>query len=247
MHKIHINCDLGEGGKHDAQIMQYVSACNIACGGHAGNEHTIRRTIRQAKSNNVEIGMHPSYPDKENFGRKTMEISRQDLKKSLLEQIAVFQKIASEEFAEITHLKFHGALYNDLSEDKNLAEFIIEILKKSVKNIRIFAPVNSNFSKLLKNDFEVFSEAFLDRNYHEDYSLISRQKEHAVITEKEEIYDHLISMFIERKITTISGLKIAVNAQTFCLHSDTKSSVEIIEFLYQKLGENNLQIYRNEG
>ncbi|MCM4155607.1 5-oxoprolinase subunit PxpA [Gramella sp. AN32] len=247
MQSIHINCDLGEGGKHDASLMPYISACNIACGGHAGDENSMRRTIQLAQKYKVEIGMHPSYPDKENFGRKSLNISKANLETSLLDQIKTFQKIAAEESSAINHLKFHGALYNDLANDQNLAEHIIEMLKNSVENMRVFAPVNSRFSTLLSKDFEVFSEAFLDRNYNENFTLVSRQNEHAVLTENEAIFKHLFSMYKRQKITIISGVEITAKPDTFCLHSDTKSAVEIIRFLHNKLQENSIEIFKNAG
>ena len=113
MNYIHINCDLGEGGHYDQELMPLISACNIACGGHAGTLESMHQTVMLALENKVEIGAHPSYPDKENFGRISMEISAEDLKLSIVAQILSLKQIAEAEGGKLTHIKPHGALYND--------------------------------------------------------------------------------------------------------------------------------------
>ncbi|PRX46386.1 5-oxoprolinase subunit PxpA [Salegentibacter salegens] len=240
--EIHINCDLGEGGDFDAELMPHISACNIACGGHAGNLDTMLQTIKLAVEHGVEIGAHPSYPDKENFGRKPMKISAEGLQRSIVAQILSLKQLAEAEGIKLTHVKPHGALYNEAAKDEKTAKIIIDSLLELDQNLALFCPPKSLISELAKGQIPIVFEAFADRNYEPDLSLVSRSKSNALISEKEAVYEHLFSMFSERKITCANGAKISCNATTFCLHSDTPNSVEIIKFLKQKFAEHNIKI-----
>lgn len=242
MKQIHINCDLGEGGKYDAELMPLISACNIACGGHAGTVETMHETVKLAIENQVEIGAHPAYPDKENFGRKPMEIPAEELKRSIVAQVLSLKQIVEAEGAKLSHIKPHGALYNEAAKDEKIAKIILDSLAEFDEKIPLFVPPNSVISKLAKEDFPVIFEAFADRNYNEDFTLVSRAKPKALITEKEAVFEHLFLMFSKGKIRCENGLEISVKAETFCLHSDTPDSVEILRFLHQKFGEKNIQI-----
>ncbi|MBO2544701.1 5-oxoprolinase subunit PxpA [Salegentibacter sp. BDJ18] len=242
MKKIHINCDVGEGGEFDADLMPHISACNIACGGHAGTLETMQQTIKLAVEHGVEIGAHPSYPDKENFGRKTMKISAEELQRSIVAQILSLKQLAEAEGVKLTHVKPHGALYNEAAKDEKIAQIIIDSLLEFDQNLALFCSLNSVISKLAKGKIPIVFEAFADRNYNLDYSLVSRSKSNALISEKEAVFEHLFSMFSEGKITCENGTKTSCSATTFCLHSDTPNSVEIINFLQQKFTEHNIKI-----
>ena len=242
MKEIHINCDLGEGGDFDADLMPHISACNIACGGHAGNLETMQQTIKLAVEHGVEIGAHPSYPDKENFGRKTMKISAEELQRSIVAQILSLKQLAEAEGVKLTYVKPHGALYNEAAKDEKTAQIIIDSLLEFDQKLALFCPLNSVISKLAKGKIPIVFEAFADRNYNPDYSLVSRSKSNALISEKEAVFEHLFSMFSEGKITCENGAKISCTATTFCLHSDTPNSVEIMSFLQQKFAEHNIKI-----
>jgi UPF0271 protein len=242
MKEIHINCDLGEGGDFDADLMPHISACNIACGGHAGNLETMQQTIKLAVEHEVEIGAHPSYPDKRNFGRKTMKISAEELQRSIVAQILSLKQLAEAEGVKLTHVKPHGALYNEAAKDEKTAQIIIDSLLEFDQKLTLFCPLNSVISKLAKGKIPIVFEAFADRNYNPDYSLVSRSKPNALISEKVAVFQHLFSMFYEGKITCENGTKISCSATTFCLHSDTPNSVEIMSFLQQKFTEHNIKI-----
>lgn len=242
MKEIHINCDLGEGDNFDADLMPHISACNIACGGHAGNLETMQQTIKLAMQHKVEIGAHPSYPDKENFGRKTMKISAEDLQRSIVAQILSLKQLAEAEGVKLTHVKPHGALYNEAAKDEKTAQIIIDSLLEFDQELALFCPPNSIISKLAKNKIPIVFEAFADRNYESDFSLVSRSKSNALISEKEAVFEHLFSMFSKEQIICGNGQRISLKSNTFCLHSDTPNSVEIITYLVDKFAEHNIKI-----
>jgi 5-oxoprolinase (ATP-hydrolysing) subunit A len=242
MKQIHINCDLGEGGRFDARLMPLISACNIACGGHAGDPSTMQKTVKLAIANNVEIGAHPSYPDRENFGRISMKLSEEDLSNSILSQLQSLSKIVTSEIGKITHIKPHGALYNDAAKDEKIARIILNSILDFDEKLVLYVPRNSVISELGRGKIKMFFEAFADRNYTENYTLVSRQKSHALITEKEEVFKHLFSMFFEHKIFAENGVILESKADTFCLHSDTPNSVEILKFIQRKFADYNIEI-----
>ena len=244
MNFIHINCDLGEGGNKDAHIMPLISACNIACGGHAGTVESMHDTVALAMKYNVEMGAHPSYPDKENFGRNSLEMEPEDLKQTLVAQILSLKQIAEAEGGFLTHVKPHGALYNDAAKDEKIAQIIIDSVLEFDEKLPLFVPENSVISRLAKGKIGVIFEVFADRNYKENYYLVPRSKTTALITQKEVVFRHLISMFLNKEITCENGVKIPCDPSTFCIHSDTPNSVEILEYLTEKLKEKNIEIWK---
>ncbi|GAB2770909.1 5-oxoprolinase subunit PxpA [Salinimicrobium soli] len=245
MKEIHINCDLGEGGKYDKDLMPLISACNIACGGHAGTLDSMHHTVDLAMEHNVEIGAHPSYPDKENFGRKSLQIEAKELHRSIEAQILSLKQIAEAEGTKLTHVKPHGALYNDAQKDEKIAQIILDAILEFDDPLPLYAPKNSVIARLAEGKVKVIFEAFADRNYNTDYSLVSRKDPHALITQKEHVFKHLFSMVSEGKIVCHNGQKIDCDATTFCLHSDTPNSVEILKFLHEKFWAENIRIKHN--
>ena len=242
MEKIHINCDLGEGGEYDRELMPLISACNIACGGHAGNLESMHHTVALAMEHGVEIGAHPSYPDKENFGRESFEMEPKELHRSLEAQILCLKQITEAEGGVLTHVKPHGALYNDAVKDEKIAIIILDVIMEFEDSLLLYAPENSVIARLAEGKVEVVFEAFADRNYNPDGSLVSRSKPGALINNKEEVFKHVFSMFREQKISCQNGEKIDCRAQTFCLHSDTPNSVEILTYLQDKLSDKNVEV-----
>lgn len=242
MKTIHINCDLGEGGENDAQLMPLISACNIACGGHAGTIETMKKTVDLAMEHEVEIGAHPSYPDKENFGRRNLKIESSELKRSLKGQILSLKQITEAEGAILTHIKPHGALYNDAAKDPILANIIIETVLEIDEYLQLFVPPFSVISEEAEGKLKVVFEAFADRNYNPDHSLVSRENPAGLITEKEQVFEHLFRMISKGEIRCLNGEIIPSKAITFCLHSDTPNSEEILLFLKEKLEAKNFVI-----
>lgn len=224
-----INCDLGEGLENDEQLMPLLDSCNIACGGHAGDESSIRKTIRLAKKYLVKIGAHPSYPDRENFGRKKLEISLSDLEDSITAQLKFFEKICEEEQAIFHHIKPHGALYNEATINPEIAGLLIQVMS-NFPGVRLYAPPNSVIERLaLENNIPIITEAFADRSYNSNLTLVSRSHSKALLTDPKEVLDHVQLMVSYGKVKTIDGELVPIKAETLCIHGDNPSAVEILK------------------
>ncbi len=236
-----INCDLGEEKNVEQQIMPLIQSANIACGAHAGNNSIITECIQLAKQNNVLIGIHPSYPDRENFGRIVMEISTENLLFSIKDQIDNFVAIAESEAVEIHHLKFHGALYNQLAKDQFLANKVAELLNIYPAHWIIYCPAKSKLETAVKSQGrKVWTEAFLDRTYNSDGSLVSRKKAGAVLESKEQVFEQFKNLVKNQTILSISGEELQIKAKTFCIHGDHNNSVEILKFINEQFIDGNL-------
>lgn len=219
--EIDLNCDMGEGIGNDALIIPYVSSISIACGGHAGNRETIRQTIQLAKKANVSIGAHPSYPDRENFGRTKMDIAYSSLHESLISQLKIIQEIATEQNYPLVHLKPHGALYNQAAIDLELAQQIVSISKEMNPKWSIWGLPNSALEKMcVAQGVHFIPEGFADRSYQPDGSLTPRTYPHALIETTENCIEQVIQMIKQKKVTALSGEEIDCNVATICLHGD---------------------------
>jgi len=232
MKKIDVNCDVGEGLNNEEALMQYIQSCNIACGGHAGGEKQMQNIVGLAIKYKVKIGAHPSYPDEENFGRKTMVMESDEFKKSIQNQINLLLKIVKEQGADLHHIKPHGALYNDLAKSDDLSLEFLDAIIPYKNEAKLYVPYNSAIEKnAIKKGFSIIYEAFADRNYNDDLSLVSRQEKEALITNPKIILQHVTEMVNNQKVRTISGKKVSIKAATFCVHSDTEKAVEIVRVL----------------
>ena len=226
--KIALNADIGEGMDNDEKLMPFLTYVNIACGGHAGNKTTIRKTIQLAKSFQVKIGAHPSYPDIENFGRKPMQFTKKELSEILKKQMHLFLAEAEKEFMEMYHIKLHGALYNETFSNEKNTQWFIDWVRENYTNTKIFLPVATQFFHL-KNTENVVYEAFADRNYKPDLSLVSRNKTNAVSQNVAEVVKHVDSIINKKKIITINGKEIQIKADTLCLHGDHPKALDFAE------------------
>lgn len=241
--KIDINADVGEGVENEEELMPYLSSCNIACGGHIGDLSSMEKSVRLAKENYVTIGAHPSFPDKENFGRLNVEISAADLYASLKHQIRMLQTVLHSQKLQLHHIKPHGALYNLAAKDEKTSRVIIEVIKSISIPLKLYAPFNSEIAKLaISQNIEVIFEAFADRNYNEDLSLVSRKEKNAVLTEKEAVLEHVLLMINNEKVKTINGVEVPIKVSTFCVHGDTENALGILKYITQKLPENHIDI-----
>ena len=233
MKRLKINSDVGEGIVNEAALMPYLESCSIACGGHYGNEETMIKTAKLAISHGVNIGAHPSYPDKINFGRNEMSISLNDLKESLYDQISSLLLILNKlGVGKLEHIKAHGALYHKCFIDVEVAKSFVEVVKL-FKNVKILAPYKSVVSKIAKeNDIKVDYEVFLDRNYNDDYTLVSRDEVNSMLENGLEMSRRYKMVLNESKIKTISNNFINIVGDTFCIHGDTDNSHILLNNFY---------------
>ncbi len=237
MRSIILNADVGEEADFDKEIMPYISWCNIACGAHAGNDQVIKKTIALAMHHNVKIGAHPSYPDRDNFGRISVDISYEDLVKTITHQIQKVKAYAEEAGTQLHHVKPHGALYNDAVKNKKIASAIIEAIKNIDKSSYVITLQKSELSNLCGDGVGVKYEAFADRNYNDDLTLVSRSENGAIITTPKEVFDHVFKMVSDREIKTRSGAVKPVFFDTICMHGDHPNAVEILKYLCEKFSD----------
>ena len=235
---LNINCDLGEGLNNEHIIMPLIDSCNIACGGHAGDNGSMIECVEISIKNNVKIGAHPSYPDKINFGRKKIDISPSELSYSIISQIESLETIADSYGLELNHIKAHGALYNQMIIDTELSNFYLDTIKDFKNKCSLYIPYKSEIEKIaLKKGFSIIYEAFGDRNYNDDLSLVSRNNENALITDPESVVNHIKTIKETETVKTINGNFKKIKFDTICIHSDTNNSIEILKKINQEFGK----------
>lgn len=239
---IDINCDVGEGIGNEQELFPMISSCNIACGGHAGTVETIRLCLKLAQQHNVHIGAHPSYPDKENFGRVSVVISDEDLISSIQSQMQRFSAACNQLGVALHHIKPHGALYNDIAKNEKKAHAFLKAIAPYKEQVFLYVPYGSVIQELaIADDFKIKREAFADRNYNTDLSLVSRIHENALISNGKDVVKHLMLMFNENVVNTISGDLIPIQADTYCIHGDTPAASQILAYITKQLPTYNLQ------
>ncbi len=242
---IDINCDVGEGVGNEPDLFPYISSCNIACGGHAGDEATMRSIAALAQPHQVKIGAHPSYPDKPNFGREVMDISNEALSASIKNQLATFDGILEEINGKLHHIKAHGALYNETAKNEELAQNYLNAISEYRTRAIVYVPYGSVIASLAKaQGFELWFEGFADRNYNPDLSLVSRKSDKALIHRPEEVLNHVLPMICENRVLTISDQLVPIEVQTLCVHGDTSSALEILMYLSTELPNHQVKIHQ---
>ncbi|MCV6629000.1 MAG: 5-oxoprolinase subunit PxpA [Flavobacteriaceae bacterium] len=238
---IDLNADVGEGIGNEPELLPLVSSCNIACGAHAGNRKTILDTMLLAKKHQVRIGAHPSYPDKENFGRKSIQMSSKDFRNIIGEQLGYFEKLAQKAEVSWKHIKAHGALYNDLSNDLALAKMYLEEVQKYGKLLVV--PSGSIIEKLaIQSGLGYLREGFADRAYHTNLKLVSRSKPGAVLHNKKLILKRLLLMIHDKQVHTVEGNLVSIEVDTVCVHGDNKAALEILVYLREELAKERILI-----
>ena len=244
--EININCDLGEKSKHhstkyDPDLLKIVNSANIACGYHAGDEDTMINTIKISKKNNVSIGAHPSFNDPENFGRKRHNLTKEEIKKLIIDQYEVLENIAAKLETKVTHIKPHGALNNMACEDLNLSRILAETIFNIDKNLIYLVPTGSKMEQAARKfNMKIACEIFADRNYEDDGNLISRSKSNAVITNPDKCKKHVLEMVENQSIKCFSGKKIKCQIDSICIHGDNIQSLETANQIKKVLEENNI-------
>ena len=242
-YKIDINCDMGEGMPTDAFIMPNISSANIACGYHAGNAETIKRTIELCLQNNVATGAHPSFLDKENFGRKEQYWDDEMLYSLISEQLYIFEKIAFPMGGVMHHVKPHGALYNMAAKDKWLSRIMVKAIKDFDENLLVYGLSGSHIiSEAEAIGLKAVNEAFADRTYQNDGSLTPRSQPGALITDDEMAVQQVLQMLQQKTVTTQSGTALPIKAETICIHGDGPNAVTFAQHIYPQLKAHHIAI-----
>jgi 5-oxoprolinase (ATP-hydrolysing) subunit A len=247
MKTIDLNADVGElpdlikDGTQEA-VMSCVSSVNVACGGHAGDEASITQTLLTAKRLGLAIGAHPSFPDRKNFGRNSMNISSEELERSLIEQIQFLQHMCKAVGVSLEHVKPHGALYNLAATDEALSKVICESVQKIDSSLSIVGLAGSKILDVVRaKGLRAIGEAFVDRRYEADGSLRSRQKPNALITDPIECLAQAKSI-CGTGIRTVDGTWISIEAQTLCVHSDTSGAATLAAAIRNGLTREGIKI-----
>lgn len=230
-----INCDMGEipgllKNNVYSDLMDHVMSISLACGGHAGDTEMMRELVIIAKKKNVKVGAHPSYPDRENFGRLELDMESEELLSSIWSQVYSLLKIAEEENISVSHIKPHGALYNQAAKDAQVARVIGDAVDRIDPHLNIMCLSGSLMVRVLEDmGLKVVQEAFADRTYERNGSLRNRNLDHALITSPQKAADQARLIIERNKVIAFDGSEVSIEAQTICIHSDTPNAVAIAE------------------
>lgn len=228
MLRVDLNCDLGEGAGRDADLMPYITSANIACGAHAGDDRSIRETLALAAQHGVAAGAHPGYPDREGFGRRSMDMTPGEVYDVVATQVAVLCDAAREVGVSVTHVKPHGALYNDAAVDHHVARAVVRAVNDASPGLLLYGLAASRIiTEAEIIGVRAIPEAFADRAYQRDGTLAPREVEGASITDPESAAARVVRLVTERLVRGVDGADIRVHAETVCIHGDGRSAVEI--------------------
>ncbi len=246
--EININCDLGEKSKlhsniNDPELLKIVNSASVACGYHAGDEQTMLEVVLISKKNGVSIGAHPSFNDPENFGRKRMNLTPEEIRKLIIDQYEILQKIASTNGTNVSHIKPHGALNNMACEDSELAMILAKSVHEISKDLIYLVPTGSKMEKAARKlNMKIACEIFADRNYEDDGNLVSRKKDSAIIMDPDLCKKHVLKMVKNQALNCLSGKQIPCEIDSICIHGDNKSSLATAVSIRDNLISNNLEL-----
>jgi UPF0271 protein len=240
---IDLNADLGEGGPHDARLIPLASSVNIACGGHAGDESTMRRALDLALAAGVAVGAHPGYEDPAHFGRRRLALPADAVTDLIHRQIARFLAAAAEAGAPVHHVKPHGALYLQACTDPDLAAAVAGAVAGIIPGCRIYVPAGSALATAgAAAGLRVVPEGFADRRYQDDGNLVPRSHPDAVIDDPAETMRQALQIAMDQQVTTISGNIIHLPASTLCVHGDGEDAVGLLGSLRRALVDAGVRI-----
>ena len=246
--EININCDLGESSKfhsteNDPALLDIINSANIACGYHAGDEETMKMVIKISVRNNVSIGAHPSFYDRENFGRKKINLNASEIKKLIISQYEILQGVASKYNQKITHIKPHGALNNMACEDLELSTILANSIYEIDKDIIYLLPTGSKMEIAAKKlNMKIACEIFADRNYEDDGNLVSRSKSDALITDPEVAKKHVLKMIKNQSLNCLSGKQIPCEINSICIHGDNINSLNTAKLIKDDLLKSGIEL-----
>jgi UPF0271 protein len=241
--RVDLNADLGEGAGHDEELLHLVSSASIACGFHAGDPVSILESIRTARAHGVAVGAHPSFADRENFGRKEITIPPDEVFAIVSYQLGAFAALSRIAGAKVNHVKAHGALYNMAVRDEKLAQAIANAVSAIDSSLLFLAPGKSLFERAARAaKLQVVREVFADRNYLADGSLVPRTRPDALLHDPEQAAERVIRMLREGIVRSVEGSDVEVQAETICVHGDNPAAVAFVRALRSRLEEGGVII-----
>ncbi|MGJ7614766.1 MULTISPECIES: 5-oxoprolinase subunit PxpA [unclassified Variovorax] len=240
---IDLNADLGEGAGSDEALLALVSSANIACGWHAGDARTMQQCVRWALQNGVAIGAHPSFPDRENFGRSTMHLPPDEIVANVLYQVGALAAIVKAEGGTLAHVKAHGQLYNQAVKEPELAEALCEAVRRFDPSLKFFGLAGSHMiDAARRTGLTPVEEVFADRGYMPDGSLVPRSQPGALIDSEEQSIAQTLSMVRDHRVTAIDGSTVPMNAQTVCLHGDGAHALAFARRIRERLQQEGIAV-----
>ncbi|MDT3959397.1 5-oxoprolinase subunit PxpA [Staphylococcus kloosii] len=246
--KVDLNCDLGESfGNYkignDENIIPVITSANIACGFHAGDAQVMNNTVKLAQENNIGIGAHPGLPDLQGFGRRNMDLSTQEIYDTVIYQLGAISGFCAIHNAKLNHVKPHGALYQMGARDEEIAHAIAQAVHDFDTSL-IFVGLSNTLliSKAKELGLQTASEVFADRRYEANGQLVSRKESDALITDTEEAISQVISMVKDQQVTAKNGEKIAIQADTICVHGDGAHAFEFVSQIRERLSKEGISI-----
>ena len=246
LQKIDINCDMGESkdfldSGHDKLLMQYISSVNIACGFHAGNSEIMTETVKNAIQYGLKIGAHPGFDDKENFGRKEIELTYNEIVDLVTVQICSLLEITKSLGVKLNHIKPHGALYNMSASREDYAIAIADAVLKIDQDLILVGLSGSlSISIAEKKGLKCYNEVFADRAYTNDGKLASRNLHGSVFNDIKDVLNQTESFLFKKPLKTIDGGDLLISADTICIHSDTPSAILFAESIHKIVSEKSL-------
>lgn len=244
---IDLNCDVGESyGRYrignDEELLPLISSCNIACGWHGGDATTILNTLALAARHGLRIGAHPSYPDLAGFGRRYMQLSREDLSAGIHYQIAVVKGIAQSKGVSLSYVKPHGALYNRIAQDPAEAETVYAAIAEFDPNLSVMGLAGSHCAKIAsKFELNFIAEAFADRRYDDSGKLVARSHPAGVITDPIAAANQAVDIVLG-ELKSLNGQPIALNADSICIHGDNPNAVDVVRKVRAALAGHQIRI-----
>ena len=241
--KVDLNCDLGEGMHNDALLLPLISSANIACGVHAGNDSTMQQTIARCVELGVAVGAHPSWPDREHFGRRDMQLPEQELFDCITGQLHRLQTIAASFHTRLRHVKPHGALYNQSAKDRQIAATIARAVKAFDPSLILFGLSGSySITEAEKEGLKTASEVFADRTYQDDGSLTPRSQPNSLVEDESAAAAQVLQMICGQQVITVTGKRIPIKADTVCIHGDGAHAFAICNAIVSILTQHAISI-----
>ncbi|QYM80158.1 LamB/YcsF family protein [Horticoccus luteus] len=236
--RIDLNCDLGEGAPHDAELMPLITSANIACGGHAGDATTMRQTVALAERWGVQIGAHPGFADREHFGRREQRLSAGALRELMRTQVDALRQLA-----RVQHVKPHGALYTLAARDRATADVLVAAIREIDATLIVYALAGGELARAARGaGLRVAEEVFGDRTYQPDGALTPRGQADAMIEREEVAVAQVVRMIRAGALRSVAGTDVAIRAETVCLHGDGAHAVEFAVSLRRELARTGVAV-----